>query len=66
MTETIRQKAEATLAEVEEISAVILPEPTEANAIVSLKDADKPVGAEIKKRIRQVREVNGKFVASNN
>ena len=34
MSDTIRQKAEAALAEVEEISAAILPEPTDANAIV--------------------------------
>ena len=54
MTETIRQKAEATLAEVEQVSAVILPEPTDANAIVPLKDADKPMGAEIEKRMAEI------------
>ena len=54
MTENIRQKAEATLAEVEKVSAVILPEPTDANAIVALKDADKPVGAEIEKRMAEI------------
>ena len=54
MTESIREKAEATLAEVQEVSAVILPEPADANAIVPLKDADKPVGAEIKKRMAEI------------
>ncbi|MEO3416312.1 toxic anion resistance protein [Roseovarius sp. CAU 1744] len=54
MTENIRQQAEATLAEVEKVSAVILPEPTDANTIVPLRDADKPLGAEIKKRMAEI------------
>ncbi len=54
MSETIRQKAEATLAEVQEISAAILPEPTDANAIVPLAKADKVVGAEIKTRMAEI------------
>lgn len=54
MTETTREKAQAILAEVEEVSAVILPEPADANAIVPLKEADKPVGAEIKKRMAEI------------
>jgi len=54
MSDTIRQKAEAALAEVEEISAAILPEPADANAIVTLAEADAPVGAEITKRMAEI------------
>ncbi|WP_272006541.1 toxic anion resistance protein [Roseovarius sp. ZX-A-9] len=54
MSESIRQKAEATLAEVAEVNAVVLPEPTEARDIVLLKDADKPVGDEIRKRMSEI------------
>jgi uncharacterized protein YaaN involved in tellurite resistance len=54
MSDTVRQKAAATLAEVEMVSAVVLPEPTNALAIVPLKDADKPLGAEITKRMAEL------------
>ena len=54
MSDTIRQKAEAALAEVEAISATILPEPAEAGAIVALAEADAPVGAEITKRMAEI------------
>ncbi|MEE2945698.1 MAG: toxic anion resistance protein [Pseudomonadota bacterium] len=54
MSETIRQKAEAVLAEVKEVTAVVLPEPIEANAIVPLADADKPTSAEITKRMAEL------------
>jgi len=54
MSDTIRQKAEAALAEVEEISAAILPEPADANAIVPLAKADKTVSAEITKRMDEI------------
>ncbi|CUI77168.1 toxic anion resistance protein [Cognatishimia activa] len=54
MSETIRQKAEAVLAEVNEVTAVVLPEPIEANAIVPLADADKPTSAEITKRMAEL------------
>ena len=54
MSDIIRQKAEAALAEVEEISAAILPEPTDANAIVPLAEADKTVSAEITKRMDEI------------
>ncbi|WP_371223356.1 toxic anion resistance protein [Roseovarius sp. 2305UL8-3] len=54
MSDTIRQKAEAALAEVEEVSAAILPEPVDANAIVPLAEADAPVGAEITKRMAEI------------
>ncbi len=54
MSENIRQKAEAALAEVEEVSRAILPEPADANAIVPLEAADAPVGAEIRKRMDEI------------
>ena len=54
MTENIREKAQATLAEVEQVSAVILPEPADANAIVPLNEADKPLGTAIKKRMAEI------------
>ena len=54
MSETIRKKAETALAAVEEVTAVVLPEPADANAIVPLADADAPVGAEIRARMDEI------------
>ena len=54
MSENIRHKAEAALAEVEEVSRTILPEPADANAIVPLEKADAPVGSEIRKRMDEI------------
>src|SRR6056297_1570881 len=54
MSENVRAKAEAALAEVEEVSRVILPEPVEANAIVPLAQADAMQGAEIRKRMDEI------------
>ncbi|MCW9043485.1 MAG: toxic anion resistance protein [Pseudopelagicola sp.] len=54
MSDTIRQKAEAALAEVDKVTAVILPEPTEATAVVPLAKADKPLSAEITKRMAEL------------
>ena len=54
MSETVREKATQTLALVEEVNAVILPEPTDANAIVALEQADTPLGAEIKSRMAEI------------
>ncbi len=54
MPDSVRQKAEASLAEITEVSRRILPEPKDANAIVPLKDADAPQGAEIKKRMAEI------------
>ena len=54
MSESIRQKAEAALAEVEEVSRMILPEPTDANAIVPLEQADATQGAEIRARMDEI------------
>ncbi len=52
MSDTVRQKAEKTLAMVEEVTAVVLPEP--AGDIVPLAQADAPVGAEIRKRMDEI------------
>ena len=54
MSDTVRQKAEATLAAVEEVTAVVLPEPTDANAIVPLAEADTPIGSEIRARMDEI------------
>ncbi|MEM8654366.1 MAG: toxic anion resistance protein [Pseudomonadota bacterium] len=54
MSETVRQKAEAALAQVEEITAAVLPEPADANAIVPLDQADAPVGTEIRARMDEI------------
>ncbi|MBV7408988.1 MULTISPECIES: toxic anion resistance protein [Roseobacteraceae] len=54
MSETVRQKAEAALAQVEEVTAVVLPEPKDANAIVPLEQADAPVGTEIRARMDEI------------
>ena len=52
MSDTVRQKAEATLAEVEKVTAVVLPEPK--GEIVPLAEADAPVSAEIQKRMEEI------------
>lgn len=52
MSDTIQQKAQSTTAAVQEISAVVLPEP--GTEIVPLKDADAPVSAEIRKRMDEI------------
>lgn len=52
MTENIRQKAAEQLKAIEEVTAVILPEPV--NALVPLAEADKPLAAEIKKRMAEI------------
>jgi uncharacterized protein YaaN involved in tellurite resistance len=54
MSETTRQKAEAALADVEAVSRAILPEPSEANAIVALDQADAPASAEITRRMGEI------------
>ncbi|PXW69045.1 uncharacterized protein YaaN involved in tellurite resistance [Loktanella sp. PT4BL] len=52
MSETIRQKAEATLAEVEKVTAVVLPEPK--SELITLEAADAPTSAEIQKRVAEI------------
>ncbi|WP_136439864.1 toxic anion resistance protein [Pacificoceanicola onchidii] len=54
MSENVRQKAEAALAQVEEVNAVVLPEPIEANAVVPLAEATAEVGEEIRTRMDEI------------
>jgi uncharacterized protein YaaN involved in tellurite resistance len=54
MSETTRQKAEAVLKDVEAVSRAVLPEPTAANAIVTLDEADAPQSAEITRRMAEI------------
>ena len=52
MSDTIRQQAEATLADVEKITAVVLPEPK--GELITLEAADPPTTAEIEKRVAEI------------
>ncbi len=52
MAETIREQAQAALREVEEISAVLLPEPS--GELVPVEAADAPTSAEIRKRMDEI------------
>jgi uncharacterized protein YaaN involved in tellurite resistance len=52
MSEDVRKKAQAALAEVEKVTQAILPEPV--GALVPLETADKATGAEIKKRMAEI------------
>ncbi len=54
MSETVRQQAANSLAQVEKITAVVLPEPAPANAVVPLEMADAPIGAEIRTRMNEL------------
>ncbi|MEM6374176.1 MAG: toxic anion resistance protein, partial [Pseudomonadota bacterium] len=54
MSEAIRQKAASAQPAVEEVTAVVLPEPKEAGAIVPLAEADAPVGTEIRARMDEI------------
>ncbi|WP_372884618.1 toxic anion resistance protein [Shimia sp.] len=54
MSDIVRQKAEAALAEVDQVTAVVLPEPADAAAVVPLAEADAPLGAEITRRMGEL------------
>ncbi|WP_299925252.1 toxic anion resistance protein [uncultured Pelagimonas sp.] len=54
MSENVRKQAEEALALVEEVNAVILPEPGEANAVVPLAQAAPEVGEEIRTRMDEI------------
>ena len=62
MSENVRQKAQEALAEVEAISAVVLPEPS--TDIVPFAQADAPVGAEIQKRMDEIDMSNTNSIVS--
>jgi len=52
MTETTRQQAAATLAEIESVAALVLPEP--GNAVVPLAEADAPLADAIRTRMNEI------------
>ena len=54
MSENVRAKAEQTLALVEEVNAVVLPEPVDAGEVISLAEADAPLGEEIRSRMDEI------------
>jgi uncharacterized protein YaaN involved in tellurite resistance len=54
MTETTREKAALALAEIESVSAVILPEPEDANAVVPLGEADPAKAEAIRTRMAEL------------
>ncbi len=54
MSENVRAKAQETLALVDEVNAVVLPEPKDANAVVPLAEADAHVGQEIRSRMEEI------------
>ncbi|MGP6088528.1 toxic anion resistance protein [Antarctobacter jejuensis] len=54
MSENVRQQAEKALAMVDEVNAVILPEPAEANAVVPLKEAPAELSSEIRTRMDEL------------
>ncbi|KIN61745.1 Tellurite resistance protein TelA [Sulfitobacter noctilucae] len=54
MSETVREKANQSVALVEEVTALVLPEPAEAGAIIPLEKADKLMGDEIKRRMAEI------------
>ncbi len=62
MSETTRRKAEATLAEVEKVTAVVLAEPK--GELVTMADADKPTTAEIQRRMDEIDMGNTQSIVS--
>ena len=56
MTETTRQQAAATLTALEDVTAVVLPEP--ARDLVSLAEAPAPMAAEIRRRMDEIDMTN--------
>ncbi len=62
MSETVRQKAEADLALVKEVSEALLPEPK--NEIVALEAADPATTAEIERRIGEINMADTNSIVS--
>ena len=54
MSETVRAKAQDSLALVEEVNAVLLPEPKPADAVVPLAQADPALSEEIQSRMAEI------------
>ncbi len=54
MSEKVRQEAEQALQLVDEVNAVVLPDPVEANAVVPYKEASPEVSEEIRTRMDEI------------
>ncbi|MCH2095566.1 MAG: toxic anion resistance protein [Rhodobacteraceae bacterium] len=54
MSDNVRKKAKEALTLVDEVNAVVLPEPQDAGAIVPLAEADAPLGEEIRSRMMEI------------
>ena len=54
MSEKVKAEAEQTVAMVDEVNAVVLPEPGEARAVMSLEEASPEVGEEIRSRMDEI------------
>ncbi|RBI70529.1 toxic anion resistance protein [Roseovarius sp. TE539] len=54
MSEKVRREAEQAIADVEKVSAQLLPKPADAGDIISLDKADEPSSAEITKRMAEI------------
>ncbi|MGJ8546905.1 MAG: toxic anion resistance protein [Sulfitobacter sp.] len=54
MSETVRQKAAQSQSLVAEVAAIALPEPTDANTVMPLADANKTQSAAIRKRMSEI------------
>lgn len=64
MTEAVRTEAKKALAEVEKVTATLLPEPKPAGEVVPLAKAPEPVAAEIRRRMDEIDMANtGSIVA---
>ncbi|PSL21002.1 toxic anion resistance protein [Shimia abyssi] len=64
MSESVKQKAQAALAEIDAVTAVELAEPAPANQVVALEKADAPLSAEITKRMAELDMSNTNSIVS--
>jgi uncharacterized protein YaaN involved in tellurite resistance len=64
MTDTVREAAQAALAEAEKVTAVVLPEPAPAHAVVPLDRADPAQSEEIRRRMAEIDISNTNSIVS--
>ncbi len=64
MTDTVQSEAQRELAEVEKVTAVILPEPKPAEEVVPLAAAPAPVAEEIRRRMKEIDITNTGSIVS--
>ena len=64
MTETVRSEAQKELAEVEKVTAVVLPEPKPAEEVVALAAAPAPLAEEIRRRMNEIDLTNTGSIVS--